>query len=132
MAAFGKSWLPGPFQNAAASPDGLTSQDKSLLGINDDVVFGVNIGGTLGGASLGAGEYFYLDVPVFQVSDNVIKVFGAHTVKFGFYMSRRKEHDNDLIRTVNFYGGYTGLGPNSSDGSGFNESPNSKPGLYLI
>ena len=35
-------------------------------------------------------------------------------------MSRRKEHDNDLIRTVNFYGGYTGLGPNSSDGSGFN------------
>ena len=69
VAAFGKSWLPGLFQNAAANPDGLTSQDKSLLGINDDVVFGVNIGGTLGGASLGAGEYFYLDVPVFQVSD---------------------------------------------------------------
>ena len=120
VAAFGTSWLPGLFQNAAANPDGLTSEDKSLLGIKNDVVFGVNIGGTLGDESLGAGEYFYLDVPIFQVSDNVTKVLGAHTLKFGFYMSRRKEHDNDIIRTVDFYGNYTSLGPNSSDGSGFN------------
>ena len=121
VAAFGDSWLASLFQNSAISPDGLTSEDKSLLGINNDAVFSVGIGGPLGGGvSLGAGEYFYLDVPVFQLSDNVTKVIGGHNLKFGYYMSRRKEHDNDIIRWASFEGGYTGLGPNSSDGSGFN------------
>jgi hypothetical protein len=92
-----------------------------LLGTDNDAVFAVGIGGSLGtGLSLGAGEYFYLDVPVFQLSDNVTKVLGRHNLKFGFYLSRRKEHDNDIIRSMGFEGGYTGLGPNSSDGSGFN------------
>ena len=41
----------------------------------------MGIGGSLGtglspGLSLGAGKYFYLDVPVFQLSDNVTKVLG--------------------------------------------------------
>ena len=68
--------------------------------------------------NLGSTEYWYQWVPVFQLSDNLAKTFGRHTLKAGFYMARRYERDNDIIRSVNFNGNYTGNGTYSNDGSG--------------
>ena len=57
-------------------------------------------------------------MPIFQLSDNLAKIIGRHTLKFGFYMARRYERDNDVVRDVDFYGNYTSKGPNIGDGSG--------------
>ena len=111
-------WLQGLFKNASTGMAGFTDYDKSLFQLNDDSTFSVNLGGIGSGLSLGSTEYWYQWVPIFQFSDNAAKIFGRHTLKFGFYMARRYERDNDIIRSVNFYGGYTGKGPNIGDGSG--------------
>jgi hypothetical protein len=120
------SWLPKLFQNSSSNMAGYTSFDKGLFGVSDDSNFAVNIGsaGLFGNdLSLGtdnAGEYWYQFVPIFQLSDNLSKSIGRHTLKAGFYMARRYERDNDIIRSVTADGGYTGFGPNAQDGSGFN------------
>jgi hypothetical protein len=111
-------WLQSLFQNASTGMAGFTDYDKSLFKLNDDSTFSVNLGGIGSGLSLGSTEYWYQWVPIFQFSDNVAKIFGRHTLKFGFYMARRYERDNDIIRSVNFGNGYTGKGPNIGDGSG--------------
>jgi hypothetical protein len=120
------SWLPSLFQNSSSNLAGYTSFDKGLFGVSNDSNFAVNIGsgGLFGNdLSLGtdnAGEYWYQYVPIFQITDNLQKAFGKHNIKAGFYMARRYERDNDIIRSVTADGGYTGFSPNSSDGSGFN------------
>jgi hypothetical protein len=124
--ALDNSWLPSLFQNSSSNLAGYTSFDKSLFNVSNDSNFAVNIGG--GGQfgndlSLGtdnAGEYWYQYVPIFQITDNLQKAFGRHNIKAGFYMARRYERDNDIIRSVTADGGYTGYGPNAQDGSGFN------------
>jgi hypothetical protein len=124
--ALDHSWLPALFQNSSSNLAGYTPFDKSLFGVSNDSNLAVNIGG--GGLfgndlSLGtdnAGEYWYQFVPIFQITDNLQKAFGRHIIKAGYYMARRYERDNDIIRSVTADGGYTGFGPDSSDGSGFN------------
>ena len=54
---------------------------------------------------------------------------GGTTLKFGYYMARRYERDNDIIRSLNVDGGYTGMGPNIADGSGFNRLAEFETGL---
>jgi hypothetical protein len=117
------TWLPSLFQNTSTGGAGFTSYDLGLLNIKNDATFSVNIGfpGDFGsGLSLGATEYWYQAVPIFQFSDNLSKVIRQHTLKAGFYWSRRHERDNDVIRSMNVQGGYTSKGPNIGDGSGFN------------
>lgn len=117
--AFTKAdWLQGLFKNGSTNMAGFTSYDKSLFNINNDATFRVNLGGIGSGLGLGSQEYWYQYVPITQFSDNAAKIFGRHTLKFGFYMARRYERDNDVIRYVNFDGNYTGKGPNIGDGSG--------------
>lgn len=124
--ALDRSWLPGLFQNSSSNLAGYTSFDKGLFGVSNDSNMSVNIGsgGLFGNdLSLGtdnAGEYWYQYVPIFQITDNVQKAFGRHIIKAGFYLARRYERDNDIIRSVTADGGYTGFSPNASDGSGFN------------
>jgi hypothetical protein len=116
-------WIHGLFQNTSSNMAGFTSYDKSLFGINNDATFSVNLGndGDFGNKlSVGSTEYWYQYVPIFQFSDNVAKTFGRHTVKVGFYMARRNERDNDVVRSVTYAGDYTSKGPNIGDGSGFN------------
>ncbi len=124
---FAQSWVPGLFQNSSSNMAGFTSYDKSLFNINNDATFSVGIGGNLTsspgtamGSSLGLGstEYWYQYVPVFQLSDNLAKTIGPHTLKAGYYMARRYERDNDIIRSVGFYGNYTSEGSYAGDGSG--------------
>ena len=125
------TWIQSLFQNSSTNMAGFTSYDKSLLSISNDATFSVNLGnyGDFGnGLSLGATEYWYQWVPIFQFSDNVAKIIGRHTLKFGFYMARRYERDNDVVRKVNIgtdsdgnETNYTGKGPNIGDGSGFNK-----------
>jgi hypothetical protein len=112
------SWIQGIFQNTSTNMAGFTSYDKSLLGIPNDGTFSTNLAGIGAGLSLGSTEYWYQYVPITQFSDNAAKVFGRHTVKFGYYMARRYERDNDVVRHVDFYGNYTAKGPNIGDGSG--------------
>ena len=112
------SWIHDLFQNSSSNMAGFTSYDKSLLGIPNDATFSVGLNGLGAGLGLGAGEYWYQWVPIFQFSDNLAKTIGRHTLKVGFYMARRYERDNDVIRSVGFYGNYTGKGPNIGDGSG--------------
>jgi hypothetical protein len=81
---------------------GFTSYDKSLLSINNDATFSVNLGGIGSGLSLGSTEYWYQWVPIFQLSDNLAKIVGRHALKFGYYMARRYERDNDVVLYVNF------------------------------
>lgn len=115
---FVHSWLEKLFSNASSSMAGFTSYDKSLFNISNDGTFSVNLGGIGSGLSLGSTEYWYQYVPIFQFSDNVTKIVGRHTLKFGYYMARRSERDNDIVRNVDFYGNYTSKGPNVGDGSG--------------
>jgi hypothetical protein len=118
------SWIHSLFQNSSTNMAGFTSYDKSLFNINNDATFSVNLGWdpTYFGndLSLGSTEYWYQYVPIFQLSDNLVKVVGRHTLKFGYYMARRSERDNDVVRSVYFAGNYTSKGPNVGDGSGFN------------
>jgi hypothetical protein len=124
--ALDNSWLPGLFANSSSNMAGFTPFDKSQLGVANDANFAVNIGsgGLFGNdLSLGtdnAGEYWYQYVPIFQLTDNVQKLWGQHFLKAGFDMAHRYERDNDIIRSVSVNGGYTGMGPDISDGSGFN------------
>ena len=126
ISSFDSSWLPSLFQNSSSNLAGYTAFDKSQFGVSNDANFAVNIGsaGQFGNdLSLGtdsAGEYWYQYVPIFQLTDNIQKMIGRHFIKVGYYMARRYERDNDIIRSVTADGGYTGYGPNSSDGSGFN------------
>ena len=120
------SWLPALFQNSSSNMAGFTSFDKGLFNVSNDSNLSVNIGG--GGQfgndlSLGtdsSGEYWYQYVPIFQITDNLQKSIGKHNIKAGFYMARRYERDNDIIRSVTADGGYTSFSPNAQDGSGFN------------
>ena len=117
------TWLPNLFTNSSTGGAGFTSYDLNLLNIKNDATFAVNIGNPgdfASGLSLGTQEYWYQAVPIFQFSDNLSKILGRHTLKAGFYWSRRHERDNDVIRYVNIQGDYTSKGPNIGDGSGFN------------
>jgi hypothetical protein len=116
--AFANSWVPGLFQNSSSNMAGFTSYDKSLFNISNDGTFYVGLNGLGGGLSLGAGEYWYQYVPIFQLSDNVSKTIRRHNLKAGYYMQRRRERDNDVIRSVSFSGNYTGEGSYANDGSG--------------
>ena len=116
------TWLPDLFQNTSTGGAGFTSYDLSLLGIKNDATFSVNFAGDLfWPLGLGATEYWYQWVPIYQLSDNAARTIGRHTLKFGFYWQRRDERDNDVIRSMNVGGyNYTGRGPLSNDGSGWN------------
>lgn len=124
------SWLPSLFQNTSTGGAGFTSYDLAQLGIKNDGSFSVNFGDSLfAPLSLGTTEYWYQAVPIYQLSDNATKIIGHHTFKAGFYWQRRDERDNDVIRSVNIGGScsgcgestnYTGRGPFSNDGSGWN------------
>ncbi len=124
------TWLPDLFQNTSTGGAGFTPYDLSLLGIKNDATFSVNFaGGLFSPLSLGATEYWYQWVPIYQLSDNAAKNIGRHTLKFGFYWQRRDERDNDVIRSMSIGGwcawcgeesNYTGRGPFSNDGSGWN------------
>ena len=132
--AFAKGWVQSLFQNTSTGFAGFTSYDKSLLGISQDATFGVgffndysnangiggigNINNIGSGLNLGTPEYWYQAIPIFQFSDNVSKTLGRHNLKAGFYLARRYERDNDVIRSVNFQGNYTSSGLNTGDGSG--------------
>ena len=132
--AFGKSWIQSLFQNTSTNMAGFTSFDKSLLGISNDATFGVNFGQEYGSdfgndLYLGSNEYFYGDLPTFQLADNVAKNIGKHTLKAGYYMARRYERDNDVVRGIDVGSdratgndtNYTGQGPYIADGSGWNK-----------
>ena len=124
------TWLPQLFQNTSTGGAGFTDYDLAQLGIKDDATFAVNFAGDLfTPLSLGPNEYWYQAVPIYQFSDNAAKTIGRHTLKFGFYWSRRDERDNDVIRSLTIGGwcaqcgqesNYTGRGPVSNDGSGWN------------
>jgi hypothetical protein len=115
------TWLPDLFQNTSTGGAGFTPYDLAQLGIKNDSTFSVNIDGFGSGLNLGATEYWYQAVPIYQLSDNVAKIIGRHTLKAGFYWQRRDERDNDVIRSLQIGGhGYTGRGPLSNDGSGWN------------
>ena len=101
-----------------------------LNAIKNDGTFSLNFADPLfQNLSLGTTEYWYQHVPIYQLSDNAAKTIGKHTVKAGFYWQRRDERDNDVIRSMNIGGdcsgcgettNYTGRGPFSNDGSGWN------------
>lgn len=116
------SWYRDLLQNVSLPGGGMTSFDKSQLEISDDGVYHTQIGdgGVFDSLSLGPGEYWYQAIPIWQFSDNAVKVYKSHTFKMGFYYYRKDERDNDIIRSVTFGGNYTGQGPNISDGSGWN------------
>lgn len=124
------TWLPDLFQNTSTGGAGFTSYDLQQLGIKNDGTFSVNFAGELfQHLSLGTTEYWYQAVPIYQLSDNAAKIIKRHTLKFGFYWQRRDERDNDVIRSMNIGGdcsgcgeylNYTGRGPLSNDGSGWN------------
>jgi hypothetical protein len=124
------TWLPDLFSNTSTGGAGFTSYDLSLLGIKNDGTFSVNFADPLfANLSLGTTEYWYQHVPIYQLSDNATKTIGKHTLKAGFYWQRRDERDNDVIRSMNIGGdcagcgettSYTGRGPFSNDGSGWN------------
>jgi hypothetical protein len=125
--AFAQSWVPGLFQNSSSNMAGFTSYDKSLFNISNDATFSVGLGGNLSSSpgtamgsslNLGSTEYWYQWVPIFQLSDNVAKTIGRHTLKAGYYMARRYERDNDIIRSASFNGNYTSKGTYIYDGSG--------------
>ena len=118
------SWIHDLFQNSSTNMAGFTPYDKSLFGIGNDATFSVNLGWDstyfAHGLSTGSTEYWYQFVPIFQLTDNLQKIVGRHSLKIGFYMARRQERDNDVIRSATFAGDYTSKGPNIGDGSGFN------------
>jgi len=124
------TWLPDLFQNTSTGGAGFTSYDLSQLGIKNDATFcEFRAGGLFAPLSLGTTEYWYQAVPIYQLSDNATKIIGRHTFKAGFYWQRRDERDNDVIRSANIGGScsgcgettnYTGRGPLSNDGSGWN------------
>jgi hypothetical protein len=116
--AFANSWVPGLLQNSSSNMAGFTSYDKSLFNISNDATFSVELGGIGAGLNLGSTEYWYQYVPIFQLSDNLSKTIRRHNLKAGYYMHRRRERDNDVIRSVQFWGNYTGEGSYASDGSG--------------
>ena len=130
------TWLPDLFQNTSTGGAGFTPYDLSQLGIKNDATFSVDFGsgdalfsganpGTVG-LGLGTTEYWYQAVPIYQLSDNFAKTIRRHTIKAGFYWQRRDERDNDVIRSLQIGGvdgnpyNYTGRGPLSNDGSGWN------------
>ena len=113
------TWFSDLFQNSSDGNAGFSSQDLSSLGISNDGTFSLSVG-NFWALSQGTTEYWYQKVPIYQFQDNVSKTLGRHSLKFGFYWTRRDERDNDVIRSASVEGGYTGLGPLSSDGSGWN------------
>jgi len=87
------TWLPDLFQNTSTGGAGFTSYDLSQLGIKNDATFSVDFSngdplfsglndGTVG-LGLGATEYWYQAVPIYQLSDNVAKTIRRHTLKAG-------------------------------------------------
>ena len=117
------TWLPDLFQNTSTGGAGFTPYDLEQLGIKNDATFSVNFpyNNIFGPLSLGTTEYWYQWVPIYQLSDNIVKTVGRHTLKGGFYWQRRDERDNDVIRSMNVGDyTYTSQGPLSIDGSGWN------------
>jgi hypothetical protein len=118
------TWLPDLFQNTSTGGAGFTPYDLQQLGITNDGTFSVSFanGNSLfNPLSLGTTEYWYQAVPIYQLSDSATKVIKRHTLKAGVYWQRRDERDNDVIRSMNIGGyNYTGRGPTSNDGSGWN------------
>ncbi|HTR65520.1 MAG TPA: TonB-dependent receptor [Terriglobales bacterium] len=124
------TWLPDLFQNTSTGGAGFTPYDLQQLGIKNDATFSVSFADPqFQYLSLGTTEYWYQWVPIYQLSDSAAKVIKRHTLKFGFYWQRRDERDNDVIRSLNIGGycsgcgeatNYTGRGPLSNDGSGWN------------
>lgn len=131
------SWFCNLAQNSSVPNAGLSSFDKSQLnGLSSDAcLFAVTFGGSQYGfnnLSLGPREYYYQYVPIWQIADDVTKVWGRHTLQFGVHYYRKDERDNDIIReidigtnTLNAHFssdgiGYTSKGPFAADGSGWN------------
>jgi len=114
------SWYRDLLQNVSLPGGGLTDFDKSQLEVSDDGIFSVALGWPFDSLSLGPWEYWYQAIPIWQFSDNAVKVYRSHTFKMGFYYYRKDERDNDIIRNVGFWGGFTGQGPSVADGSGWN------------
>jgi len=113
-------WFRNLVQNVSLPGGGLTDFDKKQLGVEDDGIYALAMGWPYDGLSLGPWEYWYQVIPQLQISDKAVLVRGKHTFKTGFHYFRRDERDNDIIRAMGIWGGYTGRGPRSSDGSGWN------------
>jgi hypothetical protein len=116
-------WFRNLLNNTSIPGGGLTPYDRSKLQVSDDGIYGTNFGeygGLFSSLNLGPGEYYYQVIPQNQLSDDLTKVIGRHTLKAGFHGFQRDERDNDIIRNVSFNGGYTGRGPQFTDGSGWN------------
>ncbi|MGE5647667.1 MAG: carboxypeptidase regulatory-like domain-containing protein [Acidobacteriota bacterium] len=113
-------WYTSLFENITTPGAGLTSFDKSQLKVDSDSIYALWLGGSFGSLSLGPNEYWYQVVPQLQFADHLTKIWGRHTLKGGFTYFRRDERDNDIIRWVGIWGGYTGRGPDANDGSGWN------------
>lgn len=124
------TWFSDLFKNTSSAGGGFTPYDLDRLGIKDDGLFALQFADPLfAPLGLGPNEYWYQAIPVFQITDNMTKVIGQHTVKAGFSFSRRDERDNDVIRSLTIGGwcgwcgqesNYTASGPYASDGSGWN------------
>ena len=114
------SWYRNLLQNVSLPGGGLTDFDEKQLEVSDDGIFSVAIGWPFDSLSLGPWEYWYQAIPIWQWSDNAVKVYKSHTFKMGFYYYRKDERDNDIIRNAGFWNGFTGRGPNVTDGSGWN------------
>lgn len=114
------TWYRDLLQNVSLPAGGLTDFDKQQLQVDDDGIFSVGLGAPFESIGLGPWEYFYQALPIWQFSDNAVKVYKSHTFKTGFYYYRKDERDNDIVRNAGFWGGFTGLGPNVADGSGWN------------
>ena len=112
------SWFENLFQNTSSGGAGFSKSDLSSLGISNDGTYNLTIN-NFWALSQGPGEYWYQLVPIYQLEDNVTKTLGRHTLKFGIYWSRRDETDNDVIRSAYVGNSYTGRGPLSNDGSGW-------------
>jgi hypothetical protein len=124
------TWFSNLFRNTSTAGGGFTQYDLDQLGIEDDGLFALGFAGELfAPLGLGTSEYYYQVVPVFQITDNVTKIVGRHTLKAGFNYSRRDERDNDVIRSLTIGGwcgwcgqesNYTASSPFAFDGSGWN------------
>ncbi len=113
------SWFENLFQNTSSGGAGFSHADLSALGISTDGTYNLGIN-NFWALSQGPGEYWYQKVPIYQLEDNISKTLGRHSFKLGGYWSRRDEIDNDVIRSVSVGNSYTGRGPLSNDGSGWN------------
>ena len=130
------SWFCNLSQNNSTPGGSLSAFDKAQLGVSSDAcLFAVTFGGSQYGfnnLSLGPREYYYQQVPIWQFTDDITKVYGKHLIQLGVHFYRKDERDNDIIREIDIGTntlsahssangvGYTGKGPFVADGSGWN------------